>query len=46
MKNMATKAGFADVTRLTLAMETQLVKSYAVFLRKRSGGRIPEPVRG
>ena len=35
MKNMATKAGFADVTRLTLAMETQLVKSYAIFFEKK-----------
>nr|WP_308626095.1 DUF4132 domain-containing protein [uncultured Eisenbergiella sp.] len=35
MKNMATKAGYADVTRLTLAMETELVKEYRVFFEKK-----------
>lgn len=31
LKNMATAAGYADVTRLTLAMESELVKSYADY---------------
>lgn len=32
MKNLATAAGYSDVTRLTLAMETQLVKANARYL--------------
>lgn len=35
MKNMATRAGFADVTRLTLAMETELVKEYRPYFDKK-----------
>lgn len=31
LKNMATAAGYADVTRLTLAMESELVKTYSSF---------------
>lgn len=31
LKNLATKSGFSDVTRLTLAMETELVKAYSKF---------------
>lgn len=29
LKNLSMKAGYADITRLTLAMETELVKTYA-----------------
>ena len=32
---MATRAGFADVTRLTLAMETELVKEYRPYFDKK-----------
>ncbi|WP_455717930.1 DUF5724 domain-containing protein [Anaerosporobacter sp.] len=32
LKNLATTAGYADVTRLTLAMETELVKANAAYL--------------
>lgn len=32
MKNLAAAAGYSDVTRLTLAMETQLVKANARYL--------------
>mgnify|MGYP000660485868 CR=1 FL=1 len=31
LKNLATKSGFSDVTRLTLAMETEIVKAYSKF---------------
>lgn len=31
LRNLSTKAGYADITRLTLAMETELVKTYAAY---------------
>lgn len=34
LKNMANTAGYADVTRLTLAMESELVKSYEPYFEE------------
>lgn len=31
LRNLSTKAGYADVTRLTLAMETEIVKTYGMY---------------
>ncbi|PNV61422.1 hypothetical protein C0033_14110 [Clostridium sp. chh4-2] len=34
LKNMATTAGYADVTRLTLAMESELIKTYQPYFEE------------
>lgn len=33
LRNLATTAGYRDVTRLTLSMETELIKSYAEYFQ-------------
>lgn len=33
MKNLATNAGYADVTRLTLTMETELIKTWSKYFQ-------------
>uniref|UniRef100_UPI00405611F4 DUF5724 domain-containing protein n=1 Tax=Acetatifactor sp. TaxID=1872090 RepID=UPI00405611F4 len=40
LRNLATKAGYADITRLTLAMETELVKTYAAYFEWQQTGEV------
>lgn len=40
LRNLATKAGYADIIRLTLAMETELVKTYSGFFDWQQAGEV------
>ncbi len=40
LRNLATKAGYEDTARLTLAMETELVKTYAQYLEWQEVGAV------
>lgn len=40
LRNLATKAGYEDTTRLTLAMETELIKSYEKCFRWQEMGGV------
>lgn len=40
LRNLATKAGYADITRLTLAMETELVKTYGRYFDWQQAGDV------
>ncbi len=40
LRNLSTKAGYSDITRLTLAMETEIVKTYAAYFEWQQVGEV------
>lgn len=40
LRNLSTKAGYADITRLTLAMETEVVKTYQTYFEWQQVGEV------
>lgn len=40
LRNLSTKAGYADTMRLSLAMETELVKTYAAYFEWQQAGEV------
>lgn len=40
LRNLSTKAGYADIMRLSLAMETELVKTYAAYFEWQQVGEV------